>query len=227
MFKLLAYTVGFSASDCLDPLAISVVIYLLTTARPILNSFCFLCGVVLTTFVAGLILSFGLIKEVDTILSHPQGLYFSFQLLVGVLIALGGWKYWNHAAAPEQHEAPIKITVNPLVAFILGVTFTTTDLPTNVPLIAVSEELVKNSASFITTILSCLAYSVVRVSPSLVLLGGFIVKREKSTEIIEKIQGPLSKWGHRVTAIIILGLGILLVADSIYYFTTDKALLVF
>ncbi|MBZ0189373.1 MAG: hypothetical protein K8F91_24220, partial [Candidatus Obscuribacterales bacterium] len=76
-------------------------------------------------------------------------------------------------------------------------------------------------------ILSCLAYSLVRVSPSLLLLLVFILKRDASSTVIAAIQGPIMKWGHRIMAVIICGMGLVLALDSFYYFITDKALLVF
>ncbi len=226
MFKLILSTIGLSATDCLDPLAMSVVIFLLTTKRPVLNSGAYLLGILLTTWTAGLILSFGVIQEVDSLLSHPHAPYFAFQLFIGAAIAFGGWSYWHHAHRETTCEVPIKIVVNPIMALVIGIVFTATDLPTNVPLIAVAEALVKNQASPPTTILSCLAYSMVRIAPPAALLLIYLLKQEKSAAIIDRIQAPMMKWGHRVTAVIILLLGLVLAADSIYFFTTGSALLV-
>ena len=226
MFKLILSTIGLSATDCLDPLALSVVIFLLTTKRPVMNSVAYLTGILLTTISAGLILSFGVIQDVDSLLKHPHGPYFVFQLIIGAAIAAAGWKYWHHAHRETTCEVPIKFQIRPLLAFGVGLTFTATDLPTNVPLIAVAEALVANDASPLTTILSCLAYSLVRIAPPAALLLIYLVKKEKSVAIIDRIQAPLVKWGHRVTAAIILLLGLVLAADSIYFFATGSALLV-
>ncbi|MGD9684434.1 MAG: GAP family protein [Candidatus Obscuribacterales bacterium] len=227
MIKLLLSAIGLSATDCMDPVTLSVALYLLTTGRPILNLLFFITGIVLVTFASGLFLTFGLIRELDTLFSHPQGLYFAFQLLVGVALGYAGYRYFKHAASSEVvADSPIKFEVNPVAAFVIGILFTTTDLPTNVPLLGLADVLVKSNASFLTVALSCLAYALVRVSPSLFLLGAFMVKKEASQSIIERVKGPIIKWGHRLMAVIIFLMGLVLVLDSVYYFVTDRVLLV-
>ncbi|MBX9692894.1 MAG: hypothetical protein K2Z81_10960, partial [Cyanobacteria bacterium] len=113
-------------------------------------------------------------------------------------IAAAGWKYWHHAHRETTCEVPIKFQIRPLLAFGVGLTFTATDLPTNVPLIAVAEALVANDASPLTTILSCLAYSLVRIAPPAALLLIYLVKKEKSVAIIDRIQAPLVKCGQHL-----------------------------
>lgn len=59
MLKTILMTSALAATDCLDPLTISIQIYLLTTGRALLNSIALMSGISLATITGGIVLSLG------------------------------------------------------------------------------------------------------------------------------------------------------------------------
>ena len=225
MLKLILSAIGLAATDCLDPLSISVQVYLLTTKRAILNSLGFILGILLSTLICGAVITLGPVQELNSFFAHPKAVYFVFQTIVGFLLIWGSYHYWYHFSLKKtKHKMSFKVT--PISCFFLGGTFTITDLPTNIPLLALSEELARINANFVTIVLGCLAYSLTRIAPLLIVVFLYSVNREGASEIISKLEEKLLKFGHYVVAATILILGLALVIDSAIYFATGKPLFV-
>lgn len=225
MIKLILSAIAFAATDCLDPLSISVQIYLLTTKKAILNSLGFILGILLSTLICGVVITLGPVKELDSFLAHPHAIYFVFQTLVGLGLIYGSYHYWYHFSHVKSSH-PMKFKVNPITCFVLGGTFTITDLPTNIPLLALADDLARSNASLFSIVVSSLAYSLMRTAPLFLITSLFAINQERAAEVIKAVEEKLLKWGHLLVALTISGLGIALTVDSIYFFCTGKPLFV-
>ncbi|MBI1270135.1 hypothetical protein GC174_06870 [bacterium] len=225
MIKLVLSAIAFAATDCLDPLSISVQIYLLTTKRALLNSLGFILGIFAATLFCGVIITLGPVKELDSIMAHPNAPYFIFQALVGLGLTYGSYHYWYHFSHRKESH-PIKMKVNPITCFVLGGTFTVTDLPTNIPLLALADELARSQADLTAITASSLAYSMMRTAPLFLIVSLYAINQERAREVISAVEEKLIKWGHLVVAATISILGIALTIDSVVFFALGKPLFV-
>lgn len=225
MIKLILSAIAFAATDCLDPLSISVQIYLLTTKKAILNSLGFITGILLATMTCGIVITLGPVKALDSFLAHPHAPYFIFQAIVGLLLIYGSYHYWYHFSHSKTNH-PIKFKVNPITCILLGGTFTLTDLPTNIPLLALADDLSRSNSNHLTVILSSLAYSLTRVAPLVLITTLFAINQERAAIVVKAVEEKLLKWGHLFVAATISILGIALTVDSLFFFVTSKPLFV-
>lgn len=225
MIKLILSAIAFAATDCLDPLSISVQVYLLTTKKAILNSCGFILGILLSTSICGIVITLGPVKELDSFLAHPHAAYFIFQALVGLGLVYGSYHYWYHFSHIKA-EHPMKFKVNPITCFVLGGTFTITDLPTNIPLLALADDLARSQANLFSISVSSIAYSLMRTAPLVLITSLFAINQERAGEVIKVVEEKLLKWGHLLVASTISLLGIALAVDSAFFFITGKPLFV-
>lgn len=101
-----------------------------------------------------------------------------------------------------------------------------TDLPTNIPLLALAEEYAQANYNAILVVLGCLAYSLTRILPLVLITGLFIINRDRAKKVISAVEKKVLKWGHYIVALTISVLGFALIVDSLFFFVTGKPLFV-
>lgn len=60
-------------------------------------------------------------------------------------------------------------------------------------------------------------YNLVFVSPQIMLFGIYILFRQQSTVLLHRINRSIALWSPKILRALLLGLGVLLILDSIGY----------
>lgn len=226
MDNLLLSSLSLAATDSLDPAIMSSAIYLATTNRPYLNAICFLAGIFLITFAGAFVLFFGGMRQIDSWFVHPGIFVVVCQIIVGAALIYAGQLSWRRKPKIEDGEVQPLVKITPLSSFIIGGIFSLVDVPTNVPLLAVSELLTKAGSTFVTSVVCNLSYCAVKVAPPLLVVLSLAYTNSKILMTkIKNVQRPLIIWWPKVTAVVIVFLGAILIIDGFSCFMTGQALI--
>jgi cytochrome c biogenesis protein CcdA len=211
--------VAIAALDSLNPTAVSLQIYLLSTPKPIARSISFILGVFLAYWAVGLFVILGLRKLITTLIgdanfSLPDPHIYSIQFLVGLALLIAGFQL-RTSTQEEQGKRPKKLTVER--TFLLGLAMTILESPTALPYLAAIEQIARAKLDLFTIMSILGLYNLVFVSPLIILVGIYIIFYPQSATLLNRINRSISIWAPKILRILMLGLGILLIVDSLAY----------
>lgn len=215
MPSLLAYLVAIAALDSLNPTTTAVQIYLLSTPKPIPRSVSFIAGVFITYWTAGLAVAFGASRLTINLPSLPPSLMYTLQLLIGIVLLVVGWNLNKFAGDSQEAKRPAQLTI--AQTFLFGSAATLWDFPTALPYLVAIERIVRSQFDLFTTMSILAIYNIIFVLPLIVLLGLYIYLGERSTNLMHRFNRSIQKWGPRILRVLLIGLGILLIADCIAF----------
>ncbi len=212
---MLAYLVAIAALDSLNPTTTAFQIYLLSTSKPVYRSISFIAGVFITYWAAGLAVVLGL-GQININIQLPDLALYTIQLIIGIVLFLVGWHLQETAPDAKKTKHPAKLTV--FQAFLIGGAATLWDFPTALPYLAAIERISKMQFDLLTTGSILAIYNTIFVLPLIALLGIYVYLGDRSRNLIVAINQSLQKWGHKILRVLLIGLGILSVADAIAFF---------
>jgi cytochrome c biogenesis protein CcdA len=219
MHTLLISLVVIAALDSLNPTAIALQIYLLSTPKPIGRSISFIVGVFLAYWTAGLLVILGLRKLIMTVianadfsLSEPH--LYTIQFLIGLVLLIAGCKLKISTAA-DQGKHPKKLT--PDRTFLLGMAMTILEFPTALPYLAAIEQIARAKLDLFTIMSLLGLYNLVFVSPLIMLGVIYILFQQQSAILLHRINRSIAIWSPKILRLLLLALGILLTIDSLAY----------
>lgn len=215
MPSLFLYLVMIAALDSLNPTTTAVQIYLLTTPNPVARSGSFIAGVFLTYWAAGAGVALGVSQLELSLPNLPESLFYMIQLIIGVVLVMVGWNLNKFSTSSKEVKRPFRLTI--VHTFLFGSVATLWDFPTALPYLAAIERIVRSQFDTLTTISILAVYNLIFVLPLIVLLGIYISLGEQSIDLIHAIQRSMQKWGHKILRMLLVGLGLLLIADCIAY----------
>jgi cytochrome c biogenesis protein CcdA len=215
MPSLLAYLVAIAALDSLNPTTIAIQIYLLSTPKPVLRSVSFIVGVFMTYWVAGLAVVLG-ISQLSSNFQLPSLLMYILQLIIGVVLFLVGWNLDKFASDSQEVKRPTQLTI--AQTFLFGGAATLWDLPTALPYLAAIERISTKQFDFLTVMSILGIYNTIFVLPLLALVGIYLCLGDRSVDLFSTINQSIQKWGQKILQVLLVGLGIVLVADCIAFF---------
>jgi Sap, sulfolipid-1-addressing protein len=122
MHTLLVSLVAIAALDSLNPTAVALQIYLLSTPKPIARSIAFIVGIFLAYWASGLLVILGLDKLLTTVLgdsgfSFPEPHLYTIQFLIGLALLVAGLSLETSTQA-DLGKRPKKLTLDR--TFLLG-----------------------------------------------------------------------------------------------------------
>ncbi len=219
MLTLLGSLVAIAALDSLNPTAITLQIYLLSTPKPIARSIAFIFGVFLTYWTAGLLAVLGLRTLVVSAISNvnsafPESHIYTIQLLIGIALLIGGFSF-NSSTQTDQGKRPKNLTLGR--TFLLGMAVTMFDFPTALPYLAAIEQIARAKLDLLSITGALGLYNFIFVFPQLVLLGIYICFHQQSTILLNRINASIAIWSPKILRGLLLVLGILLIVDSVAY----------
>jgi cytochrome c biogenesis protein CcdA len=219
MHTLLVSLVAIAALDSLNPTAIALQIYLLSTPKPIARSIAFILGVFLTYWTAGLLAVLGLRTLVVSAISNanaafPEPHIYTIQLLIGIALLIGGFSLDSSTQADEG-KRPKNLTLGR--TFLLGMAVTMFDFPTALPYLAAIEQIARAKLDLFSIMGVLGVYNLVFVFPQIILLGIYILFHQQSAALLHRINRSIAVWSPKILRALLLGLGILLILDSIAY----------
>jgi cytochrome c biogenesis protein CcdA len=219
MHTLLISLVAVAALDSLNPTAISLQIYLLSTPKPIDRSIAFILGVFLTYWAAGLFAILGLRTLVVSMISNanvsfPDPYVYTIQLLIGLALLIAGVSFKSSPQA-NRGESPQKLTLGR--TFLLGMAVTLFDFPTALPYLAAIEQIARAKLDLFSIMGVLGVYNLVFVFPQIMLLAIYLLFHQQSTALLHRINRSIAIWSPKILRTLLIGLGILLSLDSIAY----------
>jgi cytochrome c biogenesis protein CcdA len=219
MHTLLVSLVAIAALDSLNPTATALQIYLLSTPQPIARSIAFIFGVFFAYWTAGLLVILGLRSLIVSMIananvSFPEPHIYTIQLLIGLALLIAGFSFESSPQA-DQEKRPKKLT--PDRTFLLGMAMTILEFPTALPYLAAIEQIARAKLAIFSLMGVLALYNLVFVSPLIMLLGIYMLFHRQSTILLHRINRAIAIWSPKILRTLLLGLGILLIVDSIAY----------
>jgi cytochrome c biogenesis protein CcdA len=219
MHTLLLSLVAIAALDSLNPTAIALQIYLLSTPRPIARSISFIVGVFLAYWAAGLLVILGLRKLMMTVITNPnfslsEPHLYTIQFLIGLVLLITGFRLKSSNLA-DRKKRPKKLTIDR--TFFMGMAMTILEFPTALPYLAAIEQIAKAKLDLFTILNLLGLYNLVFVSPLIMLVIIYIVFQQQSARLLRRINRSIAIWSPQIIRALMLGLGILLIIDCLAY----------
>jgi cytochrome c biogenesis protein CcdA len=219
MHTLLASLVAIAALDSLNPTAITLQIYLLSTPKPIGRSIAFILGVFFAYWTTGLLVILGLRSLMMTLISKaniyvPEPHIYTIQLLIGIILLTAGFSL-ESSPQTDQEKRPKKLT--PDRTFLLGMAMTILEFPTALPYLAAIEQIARAKLEVLSLMGVLGLYNLVFVSPLIMLLSIYMLFHQQSAALLHQINRSIAIWSPKILRALLLGLGILLILDSIAY----------
>jgi cytochrome c biogenesis protein CcdA len=219
MHTLLISLVAIAALDSLNPTAIALQIYLLSTPQPIARSISFIVGVFLAYWTAGLLVILGLRKLIMTVITNAdfsisEPHLYTIQFLIGLILLIAGLRLKTSTAA-DRRKHPKKLT--PDRTFLLGMAMTILEFPTALPYLAALEQIARAKLDLFTIMSLLGLYNLVFVSPLIMLGVIYILFQQQSATLLHRINRSIAIWSPKILRLLLLGLGILLTIDSLAY----------
>lgn len=221
MIDLWTVLIPILLGDMLNPVLFAFVIYATGSTRPILNSSFMLTGHTLAYFVAGIVLALGLERIMDTLLD-PGPVVFGFELLIGVVLVWVALKSRGDTSYPEPQEKVEPIT--PAKAFGLGIGVNMIGIPFAVPYFAALDQILKADLDTTGALIQLAIYNIAYASPFAGIIFLRAVMGNSARPLLERINGWVAEAvGFIMTPLLFL-LGVALIVDAGYYFTTGRIL---
>ncbi len=221
MHTLLMSLAMIAAFDSLNPTATALQIYLLSTPKPIARSISFIFGVFSAYWAMGLLITLGWGQLMKTALSTvnfawSEPYFYGIQLLLGIVLFIVGFTL-KSSTQPNQKKRPQKLTADR--TFLLGMAVTIWEFPTALPYLAAIEQITRAKLDLFSIISILGVYNLIFVLPLIILLSIYITFHQESTILLHRINRAIAIWSPEILRILLLGLGLLLITDSIgYYF---------
>jgi cytochrome c biogenesis protein CcdA len=219
MHTLLVTLVAIAALDSLNPTATALQIYLLSTPKPIARSIAFILGVFLAYWTAGLFIILGLGKLITALIGNanfslPQPHIYLIQLLIGSILLVAGLNL-KTSTKVDRAKHPKKLTLD--CTFLLGLAVTIWEFPTALPYLAALEQIARAKLDLFVIMGILGLYNFIFVLPLIILVGIYSVFHQQSASLLRRINRSIAIWSPKILRALLLGLGILLIADSFAY----------
>jgi uncharacterized membrane protein len=219
MPNLIGTLVAIAALDSLNPTAVALQIYLLSTPQPVARSISFILGVLLAYWTAGLFIILGLgqllstaIAAVDFAKYEPH--LYGIQLLLGVVLLVVGFTL-KTSTQPDRNKILKKLTAER--TFLLGLAVTIWEFTTALPYLAALEQISRAKLDLVALISVLGLYNSIFVLPLIILLGIYLRFHQQSDGLLQRINRAIALWSPRILRVLLMAIGLVLVVDSIAY----------
>lgn len=224
MSDLIPVLLPLLLTDIINPVLLTAIIFTLGTGRPFLNSVLVLFGWFVVYCAAGVFLALGLDALIELI-ENPRPGDFVIEIIIGLSILLFGI-----SLIIKKKPKPRKMQFNEVTglgswrAILMGATINLVGLPFALPYLAVVDQILKADLNLIPSLTVLLLYNIFYVVPFSLLLLIRVLYGEKSDAIFNKINSAIERISNVLMPVILTGIGVLLIADSILFFIRGEAL---
>lgn len=224
MFDLLPIIVPILITDVINPVLLAAVIFSLGSRKPFVNSISILLGWFSLYFAAGIVIALGLNAVID-LLANPRPIDFVIEIVIGTLLCWLGLSL-IFKKKPKQKEPQYDdiATLSPFKAFWMGALINIIGLPFALPYFAVIDQILKADLNWIPSLTVLLIYNLLYILPFSLLLLIRILYRERSDAILSKLNSVMERIADVLMPIILIGIGGLLIVDSIFFFARGTSL---
>jgi cytochrome c biogenesis protein CcdA len=205
---------------------------LLTTVNPVRNALSYLGGLVIAYFLCGLA---GL-KVLDVLLAvtgkllpssanMPDSLYYQSQIFAGAVFIAIGIVYYikkkNSDKPPVENMIILRLkNMNFFAAFALGAFISATSFPMALPYIAVLGKIAAMKSDFATDVFYIILYNFGYALPLIAVFLVYLVLRHRAEDFNDTLHVKVRILNLRLTAGIFVFIGMLTLADAVYFFIT-------
>lgn len=209
--------IGLAIVDSINPSAIAVTLYLLTSKEPVPKVLAYAAGVFTTYLTLGIMLVAGfgtIMAQADGALNNP--LAYSAQLLIGCLMlsyALFGDKLKIGKSTPRKPSSQRLPAL-----FGLGVAISIVEFTTALPYLAAIAILINTPLLFIAKIGILIGYNLILILPILLLLVAFHFGASRWKDRIDIWQQRLNKEAREILYWVFGIIGLALIANAVEYF---------
>jgi cytochrome c biogenesis protein CcdA len=220
---LVLVAIGLVDSLSMVPLALVPMTVALGSRRPVALAGSFVAGVYVVYVCFGLLLLLG--AEAFTahfgaglarLWNQPQALELVIQILVGLLLLASPWLMQRSTTAKPQ-EAPATGN-SPAAMAVLGGSLVLVGLPGAVPYLAAVERIVQHDPQGLAGVAYLLVYNLIFVLPLLSLIGLRFLFPQQAGRIFQSLASLSLSVLPKLTAVVVVVLGLVLVADGIGWF---------
>ena len=215
MIGSLLALLGLALLDSLNPSALALTLYLVTTGARASRVLTYIAAVFITYFMVGLLLLLGL----TSLLSTFQGAFEStasyiVQAVIGAAMLIYSFSP-NKRGEAEAVETKAPRSQGFVAMFLLGVTITVAEFPTAFPYLGAIGILDSLRLPFLSWLLLLLGYNLIFVAPPLLLFGTYRLFGNRYEAWFKRYEKRL-KYEARETMLWTVGIiGFLLLGDAL------------
>jgi len=206
--------------DVLNPVLFAVMVYAVSTQRPIINSTAILLGHTLAYFSAGIIIALGLERFINR-LENPHHIDFIISLLIGILLL---WVTFSSNKKTGQQQNKNNTDLTPFKALGLGAIVNFVGIPFALPYFAVLDQILKADLAMPESLLILAIYNLLYALPFVIVPLLVITIGERSKPILLRINDSLERFSSFLMPVLLFLVGIFLISDAITYFVTGQGL---
>jgi len=211
-------------STSITPLSIVPMALLLAGRRPYVTVSAFLLGLYVSYLVMALGFLFGLSQVFEQLntwftnkLQNPDALDLLLQIGIGlILIFFGARIATKRKQKTGQREAPAPAT--PAKAFVFAVGLNVVGFPGAVPYFAAADQILRADLPSLQMLVAVVYYVTVFLTPLILLVVLKAALGRRGDQLLSRVKEFFDRWGSRIVAVLLLGLGLILVADGIGWF---------
>ena len=212
MIELLGTIAAIALLDSINPNAMAVQIYLLSTPKPIARSVAFILGDFCAAWIAGMLIALGMTQLLASIFDHLGSFRYVLQFLFGIALVIFGWNI-HQLVQPSKLKQPLSL--KPMSMFFFGLTMALLEAPTALPYLAAIERITRTHPSLIKLALLLLFYSFIFVLPLIVLVVVYASSQKRATRSLFAIQEFVNRWLPILFRYLLIGFGAALILDCI------------
>lgn len=215
----LAAVFGLALLDSINPSALALTLYLVTTGRGAGSVLTYIAAVFVTYFTVGLSLLLGL----SSLLGAFGGVFestaaYAVQALVGAAMLVYSFVPKKREAQGDAVKTRPPRSQSLAAMFLLGVTVTAAEFPTAFPYLGAIGILNNLGLSPLGWLPLLLSYNLIFVLPPLLLFGAYRVLGERYRDRFARYEKRLQHEARETMLWIVGIVGYLLLADALRYF---------
>ena len=230
MIELILLIIAAALFDSISTMQqILIFIWLLSTQKPIRNALWFLIGLSSAYMLCGYY-GYLALHQLNAFLhayfpntsAIPNSQYYPVQLIVGLLLFIGGIVYYFHQVRSKKPLKPHPFLerlkhINPGISFLLGAFISISGFPFSLPYLGILEKLTLLGYSHWKVISLIGLYNVAYALPMLLVLAIYLFLYYHVEDIEKVLHLHAVKWNIVINMLVLSGMGILMALDSVGY----------
>lgn len=225
LYSILA-SIALVDSTSITPLSLVPMSTMLAGRRPYLTAGAFLVGLYVSYLIMALAFLLGLSSLLDRVnawvsyrWNHPEPADFGVEILLGIILLVFGVRIAEKRRAKTRGRQ-VREGGSPGAAFGFGFMLNVVGFPGAVPYFAAADHINRAGMGVVDQILAVVFYVAIFVLPLVCLVLLRVVLGQRMVPLLAAIKGFFDTWGKRIMVVLLILLGIFLVVDGAFYFTT-------
>lgn len=212
MIELLVTLAAIALLDSINPNAMAVQIYLLSTPKPIPRSIAFIFGDFLAAWISGMLIALGAMQLITNFFDRLGDLLYVMQFIIGVALVVLGWNI-GELMQPSRVKQPKSL--KPTATFLFGLTMALVEAPTALPYLVAIERITQTDPTVSQLALLLLFYVSIFILPLVIIVIVYQIAQNRASQILSGLQEFVNRWFPTLFRYVLIGFGIILILDSV------------